>query len=233
LKKEVKFSSAKLLIGVIRTSFFVISVALIFTAARFALADYYYSQAKATFDTLDIDQLEYSYELKPIIDGVERALKLRKTADFLDFRGELAYQSWWLSPDGQYFQDSPTLQKAVEYHIEALELRQGWSYSTARLALIYSNQAILDENFEYWITEAHRLGLYEASIAYSLMIVGLLNWDKLSPKLRDITVDFIHTSIEQKSNSPKKLKTILEKFGKHEFVCSKIADTWRKMQVCD
>ncbi|MBX2847019.1 MAG: hypothetical protein KTR16_01765 [Acidiferrobacterales bacterium] len=233
MKKEAKFSGAKLLIGVSRASFLIISVALILITARFALADYYYSRAKATLDTLDIDRLEYSYKFKPVIDDIERALKLRKTADFLDFRGDLAYQSWWLSPDGQYFPDSDLLQKAVENHLEALELRQGWSYSTARLALIYSNQAVLDENFEYWFTEAHRLGLYETSIAYSLMVVGLRNWERLNPKLRALTLDFVHTSIEQKSNSPKRLKIVLETFGKHEFVCSTISDTWRKNQVCE
>jgi hypothetical protein len=157
----------------------------------------------------------------------------RDAADALDFKADLLYQSWLLSPDAQYLDDSHLLQEALRFHYEALEIRLGWSFSAARLALIYSHQAKLDHNFDRWFVEAHRLGLYETAIARSLMTIGLSNWTRLSGQQKSLTIDFVRTSIEQKANSTAKMKLLLDRYKKRHEACSILAATPRKIKVCE
>ena len=202
-------------------------------AGKYALADFYYQRAKTAYDSLDLKNLNYSRELDPIIEEVNYSLSLRRdAADTLDFKANLLYQSWWLSPDGQYFQNSRLLQDAVLLHKEAQLLRQGWAFSSARLTLIYSHQAKLDINFNQWFVESHRLGLYETTIARSLMIVGLRNWDRLSALQRNLTMDFVRTSIEQKANSAAMMIRVLDKYQRRGEVCDALLNTARKTRVC-
>ena len=202
--------------------------------AKYALADFYYERSKTAYEQLDLSTLRYSHELNYVVDDIERSLNLRRNAaDALDFKANLLYQSWVLSPDGQYLDDSRLLQEALRFHDEALQLRQGWAFSAARLALIYSHQATLDHNFDRWFIEAHRLGLYETSIARSLMIIGLSNWARLSDQQKDLTIDFARTSIEQKANSTAKLIALLDGYRKRREVCDMLADTPRKIKVCE
>lgn len=202
-------------------------------SVKYALADFYYQRAKVAFDSLDIDELDYARELDGIMVDVDRSLNLRRTAaDPLDFKANLLYQSWWLSPDGQYLQDSDLLQGAVRLHGEAQKLRQGWAFSAARLALIYSHQAKLDRNFDRWFVESHRLGLYETKIARSLMIIGLRNWERLTNLQQNLTMDFVRTSIEQKTNKPKVMIMLLNHYKMHRKACDTLPDTQRKIAVC-
>jgi hypothetical protein len=101
------------------------------------------------------------------------------------------------------------------------------------MALIYSHQAKLDVNFERWFAESHRLGLYETTIARSLMIVGLQNWKRLSGPQRRITMDFIRTSIEQKANSAEAMIILLDSHQKRFDACNTLPDTPRKIKVCE
>ena len=202
-------------------------------SARYALADFYFDRAKRTFNTLNVSQLDYSYELDSLIADINRSLNIRRaSANSLDLKADLLYQSWWLSPDGQYFQQSKLLQTAADLHIEASNLRNDWAFSVARLALIYSHQANLDENFAQWFLESHRLGLYETSIARSLMTIGLQNWEQLSVSQKRLTIDFARTSIEQKVNSPQMMILILDRYRRRNEVCNSLPDTPRKIKVC-
>ena len=214
---------------------FVITLLLIsLSAAKYALADFHYQRAKATYDHLDIAKLKYARELDQIVDTLDQSLRFRRnSADALDFKANLLYQSWWLSPDGQYLQDSQLLQKALLLHEEAQTHRKGWAFSAARMALIYSHQAELDANFHRWFIESHRLGLYETTIARSLMVVGLQNWQKLSESQQSLTMDFIRVSIEQKANSAQSMIILLDNYGKREVVCRTLPITPRKLGVCD
>lgn len=203
-------------------------------SAKYALADFYYQRAKIAFNSIDIDKLDYARELDGMVEDVDRSLKLRRNAaDPLDFKANLLYQSWWLSPDGQYLQNSNLLQGAVRLHEEAQKLRQGWAFSAARLALIYSHQSILDRNFDRWFTESHRLGLYETKIARSLMIIGLRNWAHLSDQQKNLTMDFVRTSIEQKANSAAMMIALLDRYQKRPEVCNVLTDSPRKIKVCE
>ena len=202
-------------------------------SVKYALADFYYQRAKTAFDSIDIDKLDYSRELDGIIEDVDRSLRLRRSAvDPLDFKANLLYQSWWLSPDGQYLQASRLLQDAVRLHMEAQEHRAGWAFSAARLALIYSHQRKLDLKFDEWFVESHRLGLYETKIARSLMILGLRNWARLSTQQQSITMDFVGASIEQKANSPRAMIWLLNHFEIRGKACDTLPDTLRKITVC-
>lgn len=202
--------------------------------ARYALADFYYQRSKTAYGQLDISALSYSHELDEVVNDINSSLELRRSAaDALDFKANLLYQSWWLSPDGQYLDDSLLLQQALLLHLEALEIRRGWAFSAARLALIHSHQAKLDDNFDQWFTEAHRLGLYETSIARSLMVIGLSNWARLSEQQKSLTIDFARASIEQKANSTAKMTAFLDGYQKRWEVCNSLADTPRKIKVCE
>lgn len=206
---------------------------LSFWVGKLALADFYYQRAKTTFESLDLETLSYSHELEVVVKDVNRSLSLRRsTADALDLKGDLLYQSWWLSPDGQYLQDSRLLQNAVALHVEAQEQRAGWAFSAARLALIYSHQSKLDFNFDEWFVESHRLGLYETTVARSLMIVGLQNWGRLSTQQQKLTMDFVRTSIEQKANSPEMMIMLLDRYKMRHKACGTFPDTQRKINVC-
>ena len=203
-------------------------------SVRYALADFYFQRAKIAFDSLNLGELAYARELDGIVDDIDRSLKLRRNAaDPLDFKADLLYQSWWLSPDGQYLQGSYLLQSAVRVHQEAQKLRQGWAFSAARLALIYSNQSTLDRNFDRWFAESHRLGLYETKIARSLMVIGLRNWERLSDQQKKLSMDFVRTSIEQKANSAAMMIALLDRYQKRQIVCITLANTPRKIKVCE
>lgn len=203
------------------------------SAANYGVADYYYQRAKDTYSAMPVGELSYARELSPVLEDVTRALDLRDThADALDFKADLLYRSWWLSPDGQYLSQSSFLQQAAALHLTALETRQGWAFSSARLALIYSHQSKLDERFEHWFAEAHRLGLYETRVARSLMIIGLQNWTSLSVNQQELTMDFIRASIEQKPNSPQWIARVLDRYQKRNDVCDFLPDTARKLKAC-
>ena len=202
-------------------------------AARYAAADFFYERAKRSYDSLDISKLQYASELKELKQDVDRSLMLRRgSANALDFKADLQYQSWWLSPDGQYLQDSDLLQNAVTLHMEAQNYRKDWSFSAARLALIYSNQRRLDKRFARWFAQAHRLGLYETTIARSLMVVGLNNWAQLSEAQKRMTQDFVAASIEQKANSPTMMRSVLDSYQLRDVVCASLLNTTRKTKVC-
>jgi len=202
--------------------------------AIYGFADYYYQRAKDAYSVMALSELRYARELKPVIAGVTRSLSLRKThSDALDFKADLLYQSWWLSPDGQFLHQSSLLKQAVALHLKAYELRKDWSFSAARLALIYSHQSKLDKKFDYWFTQAHRLGIYETSIARSLMTVGLTHWEQLSKQQKALTMDFIRTSIEQKANSAKAMAILLDRYRKRGHVCRSLPNTSRKKSMCE
>jgi hypothetical protein len=201
--------------------------------ARYALADFYYGRAKTAYNRLDLSQLNYAYELNNLVEDVNRSLRFRRnSADALDFKANLLYQSWWLSPDGQYLQVSQLLQNALLLHEEAQAHRKGWAFSAARMALIYSHQAELDSNFHRWFIESHRLGLYETTIARSLMVVGLQNWEKLSESQQSLTMDFIRASIEQKANSAQAMVILLDGYQLRQEACEALPNTPRKIAVC-
>ncbi len=209
-----------------------ISIAL--CAGRFAIADYYYENAKLAYEAIDVSRLEYGRELQPLIEQLDKSLKWRRNqVNALDFKANLLYQYWWLSPDAQYLDQSSLLQNAVRLHIEASSLRRNWSYSAARLTLIHSHQSRLDKRFDKWFAESHRLGLYETSIARSLMSIGLQQWRQLSDQQKSYTIDFIRISIEQKSNSPESIALILDRHNMRADVCiSMIEKTLRAEKVC-
>lgn len=199
----------------------------------FGLADFYYQRAKYQYSLLSQPQLSFAKQLNPAMIDVDRALSFRRAhADALDLKADLLYQSWWLSPDGQYLHQSDYLQEAVKLHRSALEVREGWAFAISRLALIHSHQQELDDKFNHWYSESHRLGLYETSIARSLMIVGLQNWQRLTVDQRTITMDFIRVSIEQKANSPKYMARLLDRYQKLKYTCSELPDSTRKIMMC-
>jgi len=201
--------------------------------ARYALSDFYYQRVKTSYSAVDFSSLRYARELSHFIDEIDKSLSLRPTAaNSLDLKADLLYQSWWLSPDGQYFQDSKQLQAAAALHNDALQIRKNWVFSIARLALIYSHQAELDEQFDYWFTKSHKLGLYETAIAKSLMQLGLNNWDRLNLKQQSITLDFVASSIEKKSNSAKAMELLLNRYDRLSEVCKRLPNTPRKLSVC-
>jgi len=202
-------------------------------ALRYALADFYYQQAKLSYENLEIAELTYSHELKAGFKDIDLSLQWRRdSSDALDFKANLLFQSWWLSPDAQYLDDSALLQEAVNLHYEASALRQGWVFSSARLALIYSQQANLGKQFDHWFAESHRLGLYEARVARSLMVLGLQQWSRLTKKNQALTTEFIQASIEQKSNSPDMISSILDQYQRRQEVCSALQSTPRMIKVC-
>jgi hypothetical protein len=213
---------------------FVITLLLIsLSAAKYAIADFHYQRAKASYDYLDIAKLKYARELNEIVDTLDQSLRFRRnSADALDFKANLLYQSWWLSPDGQYLQDSQLLQNALLLHEEAQAHRKSWAFSAARMALIYSHQAELDSNFHQWFIESHRLGLYETTIARSLMVVGMQNWAKLSESQQSLTMDFIRASIEQKANSAQAMVILLDGYQLRKEACEALPNTPRKIAVC-
>ncbi len=220
-----------------RALVFIVLCSLLFVVVislRVAIADYYYERSRRAFESIDFSNFDYARELESYFSDINRSLSWRaKNADALDFKANLLYQSWVLSPDGQYLQESDLLQEAVQLHNEALKYRSGWAFSAARLALIYSHQAQLDTHFNAWFTEAHRLGLYETSIAKSLMLMGLENWQKLTQLQRQRVLEFVQVSIEQKSNSADKIKLILKHYNKWQKVCRSLHVSQRMMNVCE
>lgn len=201
--------------------------------AYFGLADFYYQRAKDQYTQLNLSQLSLAKQLNPVVIDVDRALSVRSShADALDLKADLLYQSWWLSPDGQYLHQSNYLKEAAKLHFRSLNIRKNWSFSTSRLALIYSHQTELDEQFDYWYSKSHRLGLYETSIARSLMQLGLQNWQRLTVDQRSKTMDFVRVSIEQKVNSPQSMAKLLNHYQKREYACRELPDSPRKNRVC-
>lgn len=202
-------------------------------AARYALANFYYERGKVAYSKLNKNQLRYASELSHIVDDIDRSIELRgQSANSLDFKADLLYQSWWLSPDAQYLEDSKLLHAALKYHQQAWQIRPNWAFSAARVALIYSHGSRLDKSFDQWFSLTHYLGLYETKVARSMMKIGLLNWPRLTVKQQELTVDFIRASIEQKSNSTATISTLLSKHGRLESVCLTLKNTERKREVC-
>lgn len=224
------FSTARLLVVFFAV---VAGATLIYVCAKYALADYHYERARAIYSNLDAGELNYASELTPVIEQVDRSLMLRGTsANALDFKADMLYQSWWLSPDGQYLNSSKLLQGAESLHFEASKIRKNWSFSVARLALIHSQQRSLEDGFGEWFSKAHQLGVYETRVARSMMLVGLKNWSKLTDQQRTLTVEFVQASIEQKANSPEFIRGVLLRHDKLDFLCSTLNKTARVDAVC-
>jgi len=201
--------------------------------ARYALADFYYQNAKDHYGFLSASQSITVKHIKPIMADIDDALKLRAShTDALDFKADLLYQLWWLSPDGQYLHQSDHLQKALKLHLRSNDYRINWAYSAARVALIYSHQPNLDEKFEYWFAKSHRIGLYETAIARSLGELGLQHWPFLTDDQRKLTKDYIRVSIEQKANSPMSMALLLSRYKKHKSICFELPSSVRKDQMC-
>jgi len=200
---------------------------------KFAAADFYYEQANHQFKSLDIENVRETSSLTQIYDYINESLAWRPNdSEALDLKANILYAHWWISPDGQYYQDSSLLQHANKFHLASLEVREVWSFGFARLALIHSQKALLDPQFESWFSRAYEVGRYETSIARSLMQVGLMNWNQLNEDQQNMTIEFIRLSIEQKANSPRFMKGVLQSYGKLEFVCSQLEYTERKDNVC-
>lgn len=207
---------------------------VVYLIAKLALADFYYERSLNNFKPLNLEQLEHSSELDSITDDVDRSLALRRSsANTLDLKADLLYQSWWVSPDAQYFNESHLLRSAAALHLEANQHRKGWAFNAARLAVIYSHQRHLEQEFNYWFSESHRLGLYETKVARSMMILGLQHWSQLTPVQQSMTSDFIRTSVEQKSNSLGFISSLLNQHKKREYVCSSSDKTTRMTKMCE
>ncbi len=218
----------------VKLSVITVLLALAVLCSRYALADYYYDRAKRAYQSLNQSTLNYSHQLSPVLSDIDKSLTLRQaSARSLDFKADLLYQSWVLSPDGQYFHQSDLLQRAAEIHIDALSLRHDWAYSTARLALIYSHQRSFDTEFDRWFHEAHRLGLYETRIARELMNVGLQHWLRLTEAQQELTLDFVRASIEQKANSQQAMIQLLDRYNRRGEACARLPGTPRKELVCE
>lgn len=210
--------------------------ALVFISAlsmRYAIADYYYQSVKDRHQSLGRSNIVTAENIRSLIADIDSALSKRGThTDALDLKADLLYQLWWISPDGQYLQQSTYLQEALKLHLRSKRYRGDWAYVAARIALIYSQQAFLDEKFSYWFAESHRLGLYETAIARTLAELGLQHWALLTNEQRKFTADYIRVSIEQKVNSPMSMALMLNKYQKHEDLCLELPSTARKDQVC-
>lgn len=208
-------------------------IALAFKAGQFAISDYYFEQANQRRQALNIDIEKTSRVLVPILSDVENALYWRpNSAEALDLKADLLYQSWWLSPDGQYFNSSKLLQAADATHKKALIIRKDWSFVIARLALIHAQKPEIDAEFEIWFAKAYELGRYETEIARSMMQIGLQAWSKLNQKQRQQTIEFTRISIEQKINSSKFIQKLLADYGQLEFMCNELPSSRRMQNVC-
>jgi len=206
---------------------------LIYLSVTWAVSDYYFSRAKDQFNAIDFNQQRYARILNSPMAEVEKALQWRPSnTEAIDFKGDLLYRMWWLSPDGQYLMDSNLLKKAKQMHIKALSTRKNWPFTMARLALIYSHQPQLDENFNIWFSKSFDFGRYETQIARSMMRVGLENWLQLTSQQQTQTVEFIRLSIEQKVNQTRDIKQMLINFDKLQYVCSKLPISIRMQEVC-
>jgi len=200
-------------------------IALALKAGQFAISDYYFEQANQRRQALNIDVEKTSRVLLPILRDVEKALYWRpNSAEALDLKADLLYQSWWLSPDGQYFNSSTLLQAADATHKKALKRRKDWSFVIARLALIHAQKPTIDAEFDGWFTKAYELGRYETEIARSLMQIGLQAWPRLSPQQRQQTIEFTRISIEQKSNKPRDIRSILASSNALGLICVELTD---------
>ena len=208
-------------------------IALALKAGQFAISDYYFEQAKQRRQALNIDVEKTSRVLLPILREVEKALYWRpNSAEALDLKADVLYQSWWLSPDGQYFNSSKLLQAADATHRKALNIRKDWSFVIARLALIHAQKPAIDAEFETWFAKAYQLGRYETEIARSMMQIGLQAWPRLNPQQRQQTIEFTRISIEQKANSSKFIRALLSDYEQLDFICNELPRSKRMKKVC-
>lgn len=202
-------------------------------ACKFAIADFYYDRAKNLYSSVDVRQSRNADVFLPFLEDLDRALDWRGThVDALDLKADILYQSWWLSPDAQYFEQSLILQDAARIHKLGLTIRKNWSYSTARLALIYSHEKKLGKEFDRWFVASFQQGLYETDLARLLMGVGLENWKRLSTRQRSITIEFAIVSIEQKANSLRNIRKLLIAHKQLDSVCKETGKTVRSRSVC-
>ena len=209
---------------------FFVSLLLI---APLAISDFYYDQAKASFNAIEQSSHNKDNVYRPTFEKLNKSLKWRNTnVEALDLKARVLYQSWWLYPDGQYVYQSKKLQSAIELHKLELKIRRDWSYSAAQLALIYSHQPTVNDDFHYWFSESYRLGRYETGIARSMMNVAFKKWGELNDMQKDQTLEFVRISIEQKANSHIYMKEVLLSYDQFEYVCSILEETPRKNKVC-
>ena len=223
-----------MLIWLSRISVTVTVLLITYYSTKYAVADFYFERSQANYSALNLDALESSHQLFGVLDDINNALVLRpNSAKVIDFKADVLYQSWWISPDGQYLQDSTLLQTVVALHIKANKFRQGWAFNASRLAITYSHQRELKQNFDHWFSKSYQLGLYETQVARSMMFLGLENWNKLSATQKTMTLDFIRASIEQKSNSIKSILSVLEQYQQLEQICSPSKKTDRMKLLCN
>ena len=218
---------------IVRWLFVLILLVLIVITTKFAVADFYFDRANNSYKKLNIGQLRSAKFLTPAMKDVDKSLSWRRdNAQTLDLKAVLLYQQWWLSPDAQFFNQSELLRNAEKYHLEALKLRQDWSFTYAQLVFIHSNKRKLDDEFAFWFSKAFEFGRYETAVARSVMEVGFRYWAQLNQSQKDMTIEFARISIEQKSNSPQLMKDIFTQYGLIKLVCEKIEATERKNKVC-
>ncbi len=202
-------------------------------AIRFAAADFYFERAKTAYSSTQLNELQRSEMFLPFLRDLESALTWRSShVDAIDLKADIFYQIWWLFPDAQYYEESSLLQSSIKLHESGLLIRKNWSYSQARMALIFSHGRELGPEFDRWFKSTHKIALYEAGLARSMMTVGLANWPRLSRSQQQITVEFIVASIEQKSNSLSDLKAELTVHKKLGLVCENTGNTERSSQLC-
>jgi len=217
----------------IRISLFLFLISLSTVYFKYAVADFYYETAFNKYKEINIDQERETERLLSINDDVDKSLAWRSTAsEPLDLKANSLYGQWWVSPDAQFYEESKLLQEANNLIIESLINRKTWSFGYSQLALIHSQKKVLDSEFSQWFAKAYEVGRYETSIARSLMQVGLINWGKITVEEREMTIEFIRISIEQKANSPRFMRKVLLSYGRLDYICNLLMDTERKDKVC-
>ena len=218
----------------IRSLALILLLASVLFIAPLAISDFYYDQAKASFNVVQEGSHDKESVYNSIFEKLNKSLRWRKAnVEALDLKARVFYQSWWFYPDGQYIHQSKKLQSAIDLHKLELTIRRDWSYSAAQLALIYSHQPTINDDFSYWFAESYRLGRYEAGIARSMMNVGFIKWAELNDEQKLQMIEFVRLSIEQKSNSSAYMRVVLDEYNKRSYMCEKLDRTPRVSAICN
>ena len=206
-----------------------------FYSIKFAIAHYYYISAKSKSEKLFLSSEEVNKNTFEDLLGItELSIHYRSRAsNTLDFKGDLLYSYWTKYPDGGQLNDSRLLRQALESHGEAAKIRKNWSYSVAKMAVLYSYDNVNNESFRYWYSEAHRLGLYESPIARSMMVLGLENWEELDSKFRSMTSNFTRVVLEHKNNSVSAIKSMVAPYPAFYEVCDSLPRSNKMISVCE
>jgi hypothetical protein len=210
-----------------------IALPVIYFSFRFAMADISAYSVKYAIESWDgKGELIPLEKLDSVGEKVDEAVDWwPNNAEYIEMKARVELYRAITLANGENDVDAAMshLNKAIDLHNKAIELRPHWPYSWANRSLVKAYTGVFDAEYFEGFEKATKFGPWEISSNLSLVEAGLIGWSKLDESTLQTVIESAERIAEHK---PRLLASLLDRYQFKEAFCQLMQSTEQQQMAC-